>query len=60
LTRREQEVAKLLAQGLTNHEIAELLVIEAGTVANHVGHILDKLSVSNRTQAARKFLTTQR
>jgi DNA-binding NarL/FixJ family response regulator len=52
LTRREREVAALLADGRTNQEIAELLVIERGTVANHVGHILHKLGASNRTQVA--------
>jgi len=52
LTPREREVAALLADGRTNQQIAELLVIERGTVANHVAHILHKLGVSNRTQVA--------
>jgi len=52
LTPREREVAALLADGRTNRQIAELLVIERGTVANHVAHILHKLGVSNRTQVA--------
>jgi DNA-binding NarL/FixJ family response regulator len=52
LTPRERQVAALLADGRTNQEIAELLVIERGTAANHVAHILRKLGVSNRTQVA--------
>jgi DNA-binding NarL/FixJ family response regulator len=52
LTPREREVAALLAEGRTNQEIAEVLVIERGTAANHVAHILHKLGASNRTQVA--------
>jgi DNA-binding NarL/FixJ family response regulator len=52
LTRREQEVAILIAEGLTNAEIAERLVLVPGTVANHVEHILDKLGLRSRTQIA--------
>src|SRR5687768_15122906 len=43
LTARQQEVAGLLAQGLTNRQIAERLVLTEGTVANHVEHILGRL-----------------
>ena len=43
---------RLLAQGLTNPEIASSLTISVGTVKNHVEHILAKLNVSDRTQAA--------
>jgi DNA-binding CsgD family transcriptional regulator len=52
LTRREQEVAILIAAGLTNAEIAERLVIVAGTVANYVERILRKLELRSRTQIA--------
>jgi DNA-binding CsgD family transcriptional regulator len=52
LTAREQEVAALLAQGLSNRQIAEQLVITERTVAAHVEHILDKLDFSSRTQIA--------
>ena len=52
LTPREREVLKLLGQGLTNQEIADRLVIELGTVKNHVHSILDKLNVSSRKDAA--------
>jgi predicted ATPase/class 3 adenylate cyclase/DNA-binding CsgD family transcriptional regulator len=52
LTRREQEVAVLIAGGQTNRQIAEALVITEGTSANHVNHILDKLGFSSRAQVA--------
>ena len=52
LTRRELEVLELIGQGLTNQEIAERLVIEVGTVKNHVHSILDKLNVRSRRDAA--------
>ena len=52
LTRREQEVARLITQGLTNQQIAEALVITTGTAANHVAHVLAKLDATNRTQVA--------
>jgi len=51
LTPRELEVLKMLAQGKTNHEIAEEFVLSKGTVKNHVEHIIEKLNVSGRTQA---------
>jgi non-specific serine/threonine protein kinase len=50
LTRREREVAALIAQGLSNRHIAERLVITDRTVAAHVEHILDKLAFVSRTQ----------
>ena len=59
LTPREREVTGLVAQGLSNRDIAHELVIEAGTVANHVAHILSKCSVSNRTQLAALFVSSQ-
>ncbi len=52
LTRREIEVLERVAQGLSNQEIAIELGISERTVRNHVGHILDKLHLANRTQAA--------
>ncbi len=51
LSPREMEVLSLLAEGLSNQEIAERLVIAHGTVKNHVSNILSKLNVHNRTQA---------
>ena len=52
LTHRERQVLQLLSQNLTNQEIAEQLVIEVGTVKNHVHSILEKLKVSSRQDAA--------
>ena len=52
LSEREMEVLKLLAQGLTNAEIAERLFLTRGTVRNYVSAILSKLDVDDRTQAA--------
>ena len=52
LTSRELEVLQCIGQGLTNQEIAARLVVEVGTVKNHVHNILEKLNVSNRDEAA--------
>ncbi len=52
LTHRESEVLKQLACGLTNKEIAQTLHISYETVKEHVQHILRKVGVSDRTQAA--------
>ena len=52
LSEREREVLVLLAQGCSNREIAERLVITEGTVKSHVSNILSKLQAENRTQAA--------
>lgn len=52
LTERELEVLQLVAQGLTNGEIAERLVLGERTVGNHISSILSKLHLANRTQAA--------
>lgn len=52
LTQRESEVLRQLANGLTNKEIANTLNISYETVKEHVQHILRKIGVSDRTQAA--------
>lgn len=52
LTARELEVLKMLAQGRSNKEISSSLTIGEQTVKTHVSHILDKLGVPSRTQAA--------
>lgn len=52
LSQRELQVLKLLAQGLTNQEIADRLVISEWTVRTHVRNILGKLHLANRMQAA--------
>jgi DNA-binding NarL/FixJ family response regulator len=56
LSRRELEVLALIAEGATNAEIAERLVIATTTVQSHVKSILSKLEVRNRTQAAARYL----
>lgn len=52
LTEREMEVLQLLAQGASNPQIAEELFITVNTVKTHIRHILTKLQLENRTQAA--------
>jgi non-specific serine/threonine protein kinase len=52
LTPRETEIARLLAQGMTDPDIAVILFISVRTVENHVAHILGKLDVHTRTAAA--------
>jgi two-component system nitrate/nitrite response regulator NarL len=52
LTAREREVIALIDEGLSNKEIASRLYIELATVKNHVHHILDKLGVKRRAEAA--------
>lgn len=52
LTERELEVLRLLSTGLNNREIGQLLFIAEGTVKTHVEHIIGKLGVSDRVQAA--------
>jgi DNA-binding NarL/FixJ family response regulator len=52
LSPRELEVLSLLAEGLTNKEIADRLIISPGTVKRHTVNIYNKLGVNNRTQAA--------
>jgi DNA-binding CsgD family transcriptional regulator len=51
LTRRELEVVRCVAEGLTNEEIAKRLWIEVPTVRKHLEHVYDKLGVRNRTAA---------
>ncbi len=51
LTRREDQILALLAQGLANKEIAAHLTLSEGTVKNHVSNILGKLHANDRTQA---------
>ncbi|MCB0036765.1 MAG: response regulator transcription factor [Anaerolineales bacterium] len=51
LTERELEILHLVAQGATNRDIAEQLVISLGTVKGHLNHILSKLDAQNRTEA---------
>jgi DNA-binding CsgD family transcriptional regulator len=52
LSPREQQVAALIAEGLTNRQIAERLVVTERTVAAHIEHILDKLGFASRHQVA--------
>ncbi|MCL2827928.1 MAG: response regulator transcription factor [Oscillospiraceae bacterium] len=50
LTQRERDIARLVAQGLTNKEIAEQLFLSEGTVRNNIVVIMENLDVTNRTQ----------
>lgn len=56
LTPRELEILSLIAMGLTNREIADRLGISHNTVKTHVGHILEKLRLRNRTEAVSRHL----
>ena len=51
LTQREVDIIRLVAQGLSNRQIAEQLVIGEATVRTHVGNVLNKLHLANRVQA---------
>ena len=59
LTRREKEILSLLAEGLSNKEIAEKLFISPGTVKTHVKHIYKKLNVKRRMEAVKIGLGSQ-
>ncbi|MBX9252494.1 response regulator transcription factor [Desmonostoc muscorum CCALA 125] len=52
LTPREQQVLKMIATGSSNREIAQALFLSEGTVRNHISHILTRLNLRDRTQAA--------
>ena len=52
LSRREMEVARLVAEGLTNREIAMRLFVSERTVDGHLEHVREKLSVNTRAQVA--------
>jgi LuxR family maltose regulon positive regulatory protein len=54
LSEREQQVLQLLAQGASNQEIAQQLVIAYDTVKRHVSHIFSKLGVQNRMRAIKR------
>lgn len=56
LTERETEILRLLASGLSNHEIAGALALADGTVKNHVSNLLSKLGARDRTHAVLKGL----
>ena len=56
---REHEVLQLLAEGLSNKEIAEKLFVSPNTIKTHVARIYEKLAVSRRTQAVRKAKSLQ-
>jgi DNA-binding NarL/FixJ family response regulator len=55
LTLREEEILRMLADGLTDREIGEALSISTRTVESHVGNILRKLDARNRADAARRY-----
>ena len=54
LSERELDVLRLLAAGKTNREIAQELILSISTVKTHVEHVIAKLEVADRTQAAVK------
>jgi LuxR family maltose regulon positive regulatory protein len=56
LSARELEVLDLVAQGLSNQQIAERLFLSLHTVKTHLKNLLGKLGVTNRTEAAAKYL----
>ena len=56
LSRREHEILRLMAQGLTDRQIGEALTISTRTVETHVSNILRKLDARNRAQATKRYL----
>ena len=52
MTERENQVLRLVADGLNNKEIADLLFLSEGTVRNYVSALMDKLGLRDRTQLA--------
>src|SRR5262249_3550750 len=60
LTPREAEVLFWISQGKSNYEIGVILGAKTGTICKHVGHILSKLNVENRTSAAVVALENRR
>jgi len=54
LTEREEEILRMVAQGMTNREIAQKLYLAEGTVKNYISTILNKIGARDRTQAALK------
>jgi len=59
LTDREEQVLKLIADGLTNKEISYNLSISESTVENHIHHVYKKLKISNRAQAVAYLLRSR-
>lgn len=57
LSRREVEVARLVAEGLTNAEIAERLTVSVRTVTSHLDHIYTRLGIGSRAALARQVAT---
>jgi DNA-binding NarL/FixJ family response regulator len=55
LTLREEEILNMIAEGLSNKRIAKRLGVSSHTIKNHVQHILEKLAVSDRLAAVRRF-----
>jgi DNA-binding CsgD family transcriptional regulator len=59
LTKRENEILKIVALGKRNKEIAECLRISVTTTQNHLRHLYKKLGVRNRTEATEKYWIKQ-